>query len=464
MILICGPCVIETFEKLKADVEAILDAIGNQNIDLYFKSSCIKDNRSNLKNFYGPGFDIGLSYLKKIREIYNIKITTDFHTVEQIEKYGNIVDLIQIPAFLSMQTGLVTAAAKTGNNIHIKKAQWLPPYDVHKPINKILNFNNSKIFITDRGTTFGYGNVVFDPRHIRLMKDNSKCYAVLADITHLQNHSEIYDRTYAKDVGLAALAAGADGIFMEATTNPEDARCDSDAMIPTSDLDMYIKSFLAIYNTRKIFFITEHAEQERERQFQKISNSIKTITEKEVYDPIFVNGILLKDGLRRKAKNQYKRIDPIANNIEEGGTFLDLGCNTGYMLRKLVKRKKLKAVGVDYVHDLILLCKLIFDYDDLYAKFVNMDLFEYVESCIEKRLTFDYVSMTSVFDFDSIIKMLDSLLSITDKKVFLEPTNHEKMSYDDMIKRFEESPLSKYNTKIIATTDYQDRLLYMVEK
>lgn len=246
MILICGPCVIENFAFLEADANIIKKITDRySDIDFYFKSSCVKDNRSTLLNYRGPGFDVGIDYLLKIKS-KGIKITSDFHNIEQIKQYGHLVDLIQIPAFLAMQTSLINEAVKIRKPIHIKKPQWMPPYDVKKPISKVLEQNSvAKVFITDRGTTFGYGNVMFDPRHIRMMKNNGA--KVLVDITHLQNHSTIYDHTYAEQVGMAAIAAGADGLFMESTFIPRDARCDADAMISTGVLYRYIDKFIKLY-------------------------------------------------------------------------------------------------------------------------------------------------------------------------------------------------------------------------
>jgi 2-dehydro-3-deoxyphosphooctonate aldolase (KDO 8-P synthase) len=246
MILICGPCVIENFESLEYDANKIKNIVDKYpDIDFYFKSSCVKDNRTSLQNYYGPGFDEGIKQLLRIKN-KGIKITTDFHTPSQIKQYAYLVDLIQIPAFLSMQTSIITEAVKIGKPIHIKKPQWLPPYDVKKPISKVFEqFRNTELFITDRGTSFGYGDVMFDPRHIKMMKGNGA--KVLVDITHPQNHSEIYDRSYAEPLGMAAIATGVDGLFMEATYLPENARCDSDSMIPIDSLEEYIDKFIKLY-------------------------------------------------------------------------------------------------------------------------------------------------------------------------------------------------------------------------
>jgi len=249
MILICGPCVIDTYGTLYNDAKVIKSIVDKYpSVDFYFKSSCIKDNRSNLKNYYGPGFEDGTRYLSMLKSELGIKITTDFHTQEQIKEYGHTVDLIQIPAFLAMQTSLISEASKVGKPIHIKKPQWLPPYDVSKPISKVLGQGgNIEVFITDRGTTFGYGDVIFDPRHIKAMKDSSKCDKALVDITHLQNHSKIYNRYYAEQVGAAAIAAGADGLFIEATIDPDKAKCDADSVLPIIVLEKYLEKFVKLY-------------------------------------------------------------------------------------------------------------------------------------------------------------------------------------------------------------------------
>jgi len=247
MILICGPCVIDSLNDLRIDACEISAMADKYSLDLYFKASCIKDNRTNLKNYSGPGFTIGIQYLEEVKKQYGMKITTDFHTVEQIEVYANRVDLIQIPAFLAMQTSLINAAIKIGKPIHIKKPQWLPPYDVSNPVSKVKDQSKDiEVFMTDRGTTFGYGNVMVDPRHIKKMK-TSDCDKVIVDITHPQNHSEIYSADYAEQLGMASIAAGADGLFIESTYNPMIAKCDGDSMIPTGQLYHYLNKFTKLY-------------------------------------------------------------------------------------------------------------------------------------------------------------------------------------------------------------------------
>lgn len=248
MILICGPCVIDNLRDLKVDACEISATMEKHpDIDFYFKASCIKDNRTSLKNYYGSGFTIGIQYLEEVKKEYGMKITTDFHTVEQLDVYGHRVDLIQIPAFLAMQTSLINAAVKIGKPIHIKKPQWLPPYDVKKPVSKVKEQKkDTPVFMTDRGTTFGYGSVMVDSRHIKMMK-TSGCDKVIVDITHPQNHSDVFSADYAEQLGMASLAAGADGLFIESTYNPAVAKCDGDSMIPTGQLYHYINKFAKLY-------------------------------------------------------------------------------------------------------------------------------------------------------------------------------------------------------------------------
>ena len=162
MILICGPCVIENEEQLFTSAKEIIEIVERfPEIDFYFKASCIKDNRTSNNNFKGVGFDKGIDLLNIIRNRYSIKTTTDFHTAEQIRLYGNQVDLVQIPAFLAMQSELTDIASESSVPIHIKKPQFLNPKDINKPVRKIKDLNpDTEVFVTDRGTKFGYDEVI----------------------------------------------------------------------------------------------------------------------------------------------------------------------------------------------------------------------------------------------------------------------------------------------------------------
>ena len=186
--------------------------------------------------------------LLNVQSRFNVNITTDFHTETQIKEYGSNVDLIQIPAFLSMQSSLINEVVKLTKPVHLKKPQFLSPGNIHKPVSKIKDQNpNIQVMMTDRGTMFGYDSVMFDPRHIRKMKETYKADKVLIDITHPQNHSKVYDRTYARDLGMAALACDVDGLFIESHVVPEQALCDADSQLRTMQLKMYLKSFIELY-------------------------------------------------------------------------------------------------------------------------------------------------------------------------------------------------------------------------
>jgi len=249
MTLICGPCVIENeflfYETAKNIIKTVFEFT---DIDFYFKASCIKDNRTNNKNYTGVGFEKGIEMLLDIKSRYRVNITTDFHTETQIKEYGSKVDLIQIPAFLSMQSSLINEVVKLDKSVHIKKPQFLSPNNIGKPVSKIKDQNsNIEVWVTDRGTMFGYDAVMFDPRHIRKMKELYKADKILIDITHPQNHSKIYDRTYAYDLGISAIVCGVDGLFIESHIDPNQALCDGDSQLYITQLKKYLQSFTELY-------------------------------------------------------------------------------------------------------------------------------------------------------------------------------------------------------------------------
>ena len=236
MILIAGPCVIEDYVTLEQTIKGMLEIIKGKNIELYFKASAMKDNRTKSENYRSvQTFFAGLRFLKDIGRRYNVKTCTDFHNVEQIQKYGQYVDMIQIPAYLSRQVSLLEAAAESRRDsvIHIKKMQSMPPNDIHMPINIIRNKNKTKrIIVTDRGTAFGYNQLMFDPRHIPMMKLHAD--EVLVDITHMNKHySKWYSNKldFAGTLARASMAAGANGLFMEVHPHPEEAMCDANTQL-----------------------------------------------------------------------------------------------------------------------------------------------------------------------------------------------------------------------------------------
>ena len=253
--LIAGPCVIEDQEmtfNIAKEIKQITDDLG---IEFYFKASFDKANRTSIHSFRGPGIKKGLDILKEIKNKLNIKVVTDIHESSQAEIVGDVVDVIQIPAFLSRQTDLIVKAANTGKIINVKKGQFLSPSDMINVINKIEESKNKNIFITERGTFFGYNNLVVDFTSIIELKKMN--YPVFFDATHSvqkpggKGTSTGGNREYAKHLAKAAIAVGSDGIFMEVHPNPENAKSDGPNMIKLENLREILIELKKIYSVSK---------------------------------------------------------------------------------------------------------------------------------------------------------------------------------------------------------------------
>lgn len=251
MKLIAGPCVIEDFDTLCNTALHIKDSVRDKEIDLYFKASCIKDNRTDISNYAGVGMSKGISMLREVSKKYNIKTTTDFHNEEDIIRYGGFVDLIQIPAYLAQQTSIIKAASKMSKPIHIKKPQFLGPVEAIQPYKKLRDLQvKDEIMITDRGTMFGYNETFFDPRHIVLLKDYDPRITALVDITHPNKN---YPRSnenkglYSLVLARSAIVSGADGIFLETHPKCSEAKCDSGTMLPMDDFDDFINDIYSLW-------------------------------------------------------------------------------------------------------------------------------------------------------------------------------------------------------------------------
>jgi len=248
MILIAGPCVIEDYITLEKTLEEILEVIEGKDIEFFFKVSAIKDNRTKSEKYRSVySFFDGLRFLRDVGRKHNVKICTDFHNVEQIEKYSQYVDMVQIPAFLCRQVSLLEAAAviRFDKVIQIKKMQSMPPNDIQIPINIIKNkYSDRRIIVVDRGTSFGYNQLMFDPRHIPIMKMYSN--EVLVDITHMNKY---YSRWYSNKfdfpgvLARSSMAAGADGLFIETHTCPSEAMCDVNTQLTSEQFKNIIDSF-----------------------------------------------------------------------------------------------------------------------------------------------------------------------------------------------------------------------------
>jgi len=240
-VLIAGPCVIESEASAMRHAKALKKITSSLGVPLIFKASYDKANRTSINSFRGPGLKKGLKILKKIKDDLGLPILSDVHCKEDIKDAGRILDVIQIPAFLSRQTDLIIAAARTGRVVNIKKGQFLAPWDMTQVIKKIESTGNRKIILTERGVSFGYNNLVSDFRSLLIMKGLG--YPVVYDATHsVQAPGGKGDRSggdsrFIPQLAMAAVACGVDGIFLEAHEDPKKARSDGPNMVRLSDLE-----------------------------------------------------------------------------------------------------------------------------------------------------------------------------------------------------------------------------------
>ncbi len=231
LVLIAGPCVIENEKSAFYTAEYLKTETDRLGIPFIFKASFDKANRTGLHSFRGPGLEAGLGILKKIKKALDIAVISDVHLPEQVDAAAEVLDIIQIPAFLCRQTDFIVKAAAAGRVLNIKKGQFLAPWDVGNIVEKAASAGNDRILITERGTMFGYNNLVVDFRGIAIIqKETGK--PVIFDATHSVQlpggggkHSG-GQREYAPILARAGVAAGADGIFMEVHKDPEKALCD----------------------------------------------------------------------------------------------------------------------------------------------------------------------------------------------------------------------------------------------
>jgi 2-dehydro-3-deoxyphosphooctonate aldolase (KDO 8-P synthase) len=236
LVLIAGPCVIETEESCYRIAEKIKDIAGRAKIPFIFKASYDKANRTSIKSFRGPGIEKGIEILSKIKKQLDISVLSDVHSYSEIDAAKEVLDVIQIPAFLCRQTDLLLYAAKTGKPINIKKGQFLAPWDVKNIAEKILSTGNKNIIFTERGTMFGYNNLVTDMRSIVIIKEMG--YPVIYDATHSvqlpgkEGSTSGGQREMIEPLAKAAVAAGCNGLFIETHENPETALSDSASMLP----------------------------------------------------------------------------------------------------------------------------------------------------------------------------------------------------------------------------------------
>lgn len=249
--LIAGPCVIENEEMVMNIAKKIKELTDELGIDYYFKASFDKANRTSIHSYRGPGLEEGLRILQKVKDELGLRIVTDIHEPYQAEPVSKVADIIQIPAFLCRQTDLLVAAAKTGKIINVKKAQFLAPWDMKNVVNKLLESGNKNIMLCERGTTFGYNNLVVDMTGILEMEKLG--YPVIFDATHSvqkpggKGNATGGNREYVEYLAKAALAIGADGLFMEVHPDPDNALSDGPNMVPLDNLKSILEKLIKVY-------------------------------------------------------------------------------------------------------------------------------------------------------------------------------------------------------------------------
>jgi 2-dehydro-3-deoxyphosphooctonate aldolase (KDO 8-P synthase) len=240
LFLIAGPCVIESEGHARSMAERVAKIAAEAGVPYIFKASYDKANRSSVKAFRGPGVTEGLRILGKIKSDLGLPILTDIHEAAQAAPAAEMVDILQIPAFLSRQTDLLVAAAKTGRIVNVKKAQFLSPWDMGNVVEKIAAAGNQKIILTERGASFGYNNLVVDMRSFPVMAKLG--YPVVYDVTHSvqlpggQGHASGGQPEFIEPLARAGVAAGVDGIFLETHDNPAVALSDGPNALPLAQL------------------------------------------------------------------------------------------------------------------------------------------------------------------------------------------------------------------------------------
>lgn len=252
LFLISGPCVIEE-ERIMLKTADVLKQVSEKlDLPVIYKSSFQKDNRSTAQNYRGPGLDKGIELLCRIKQEFNFPILSDVHYPQQVAQAAEFLDVIQIPAYLCMQTDLLEAVARTGKVINIKHGQFLAPENMAKPVQKVIDSGNEQIILTERGYSFGYNDLIVDPRSFFHL--NQTGFPVVFDITHSVRRYGIPSadpkggsKEFLPVLSRSGVAAGVDGIFIETHPEPQKALCDASSQLSVFDLEEFLKPLLEIH-------------------------------------------------------------------------------------------------------------------------------------------------------------------------------------------------------------------------
>jgi len=250
LALIAGPCVIEEETGVMTLARQLKEFCGSLDIPLIFKASYDKANRTSLSSYRGPGIGAGLAVLQKVKDVVGVPVLSDVHQVGELAQAADVLDVIQIPAFLSRQTDLLVEAGRTGKPVNVKKGQFLAPWDMIYAIEKIRSTGNDQIILTERGTTFGYNTLVADMKALPIMRNMG--YPVIFDATHSvqlpggAGKSSGGLREYIPHLARAAVAAGVDGVFLEVHPEPDRALCDGPNSLDLETFPVLVTQLIAI--------------------------------------------------------------------------------------------------------------------------------------------------------------------------------------------------------------------------
>jgi len=251
IVLIAGPCVLESYDHAKLMVEKLLNITEKLRLDFVYKTSFDKANRTSINAERGIGIEESVKIFDKLKKEYNLKILTDVHSPNDCDQVKDHVDILQIPAFLCRQTDLLLAASNTGKIINVKKGQFLAPHDMVNVANKIIGSGNTNLLLTERGATFGYNNLVSDMRSLEIMKQEI-LYPVIFDATHSvqspggKGTSSGGERKFVPVLAKAAVSTGIAGIFMETHNDPDNAPSDGPNMVPIDEMDELLYKLIQI--------------------------------------------------------------------------------------------------------------------------------------------------------------------------------------------------------------------------
>lgn len=256
LLLIAGPCVIESEEIAFSTAEKLKELSDELGLPIVYKSSYLKDNRSSSKSFQGLGLKEGLRILSEVKKRYGLPILSDVHSIEQVAAAADILDIVQIPAYLCMQTELTIEIARRAKVVNVKKGQFIAPENIKNVINKIEEEGNSNIILTERGVSFGYQNLVVDMRSFKVMRKHG--YPVIFDVTHSVRVYGIPSKDpkggtpeFIPTLGRAGVAAGVDGVFIETHPNPPEALCDASSQWKLDEMGALISQLQSIHAAAK---------------------------------------------------------------------------------------------------------------------------------------------------------------------------------------------------------------------